>query len=67
MTLVEAATEGGVSVQYLRKELGLADDTSPDDRIGPQLRAAGKQMSDLRRLLSDSESAAPTDTKETKP
>lgn len=66
-TLREAAAEGGVSVEYLRTQLGLGDDASPDDRIGPLLRDSGKRMSDLRRLLEGRvEPGAPSD-KETVP
>ena len=68
MTLEEAAAEGGMSVEYLRERLGLADDVSPDARIGRSLREAGKHMSDLRRLLTEAtEEEARNEQKETRP
>jgi hypothetical protein len=50
LTLAEAAAECGVSVDTLRKELGLPDDLDSEERIGRSLRAVGKRMSDLHRL-----------------
>jgi hypothetical protein len=62
MTLAEAAAETGVTVEYLRDQLGLDHDALPDERIGPLLRDSGKRMSDLRRLLATpTEPAAPND------
>ena len=60
MTLAEAAAAGGVTVAYLREQLGISADASPDEHIGPLLRESGKRMSDLRRVLAGlAESAAP--------
>jgi hypothetical protein len=68
MTLAEAAAEGGMSVEYLREKLGLAENVLSDDRIGRSLREAGKHMSDLRRLLTEAaEEEARNEQKEIRP
>jgi hypothetical protein len=68
MTLAEVAAEAGVSVDYLRERLGLAEDVGPDDRVGRSLREANKHMSDLRQLLSEAADAeAPNGKEESQP
>jgi hypothetical protein len=64
-TLAEAAAMVGVSVEVLCDELGLPNDVSPDERVGPVLRESGKRMSDLHRLLNDTTASQPLHDKET--
>ena len=53
MTLREVASEMNLTPQQFAERLGLPENVSPEERIGPLLRRHGLRMSDLRSLIGE--------------
>ena len=60
MTLQEIAAQSGKPVSQIVEALGLPRDTDQSEKVGRLLRDQGMQMSDMRKVLGDSPTDAPS-------